>query len=120
LVAADSQYLADPERSLIQNLNRLHNVMTKFGVTRRALGVTPHGLRHEYAADRYEALTGVAPPVRDGAEPDRATDQRARLQVARELGHSRVQIAAAYLGSLRANSVPPPPRDPNVAPDGSG
>jgi integrase len=108
LVAGDSQYLADPERTLVQNLNRLGNVMKKFGVTKKALGVTAHGLRHEYAGDRYEAVAGVTPPVRDGTRPDRGTDQRARLQVARELGHSRVQIVSAYLGSPHADSAPTP------------
>jgi integrase len=98
LLRSDSQYLANPARSLIQNLDRLTNVMKKFGVTRNALGVTPHGLRHEYAGDRYEALAGVSTPVRGGPPVDPATDQQARLQVAQELGHARVQITAAYLG----------------------
>jgi integrase len=98
LVAEESHYLADPKRTLIQNLNRLRNVMKKFGVTQEALGVTPHGLRHEYAGDRYEVVAGVSPPVRGGALPDPATDQGARLHVVRELGHSRPQIASAYLG----------------------
>jgi len=98
LVAEDSHYLADPRRSLVQNLNRLGNVMKKFGVTQKDLGVTAHGLRHEYAGDRYEAVAGVSPPVRQGARTDAATDERARLQLADELGHSRVQITGAYLG----------------------
>jgi integrase len=113
LVRLDAQYLADPERTLVQNLNRLRNVMKKFGVTQKALGVTPHGLRHEYAGDRYEAVAGVSPPVRGGARPDRAIDQRARLHVAGELGHSRMQIAAAYLGSPRADSVLPTATNPD-------
>jgi integrase len=99
LVSSDSQHLADPKRTLVQNLDRLGNVMKKFGVTKRALGVTPHGLRHEYAGDRYEAVAGVAPPVRGGARPDAVTEHGARLHVARELGHSRTQITSAYLGS---------------------
>jgi integrase len=107
LVSSESQYLADPARTLKQNLDRLHNVMKKFGVTRSALGVTPHGLRHGYAADRYEALAGAAAPVRGGAATDRATDERARLQVAEELGHGRIFVAAAYLGSPRVGAAPP-------------
>jgi integrase len=83
----------------------LHNLMTKLGVTRPALGVTPHGLRHGYAGDRYEAVTGVAAPVRGGMAPDPATDEHARLQVAEELGHARLQIASAYLGSRRVRSA---------------
>lgn len=117
LVVGDSQYLADPERTLVQNLNRLGNVMKKFGLTKKALGVTAHGLRHEYAGDRYEAAAGVSPSVRGGTRPDRGTDQRARLQVARELGHSRVQIVSAYLGRSRAESAPAPPTTADAARD---
>jgi integrase len=101
MVTSDSQFLADPARTLVQNLNRLTNVMKKFGVTQEVLGVTPHGLRHEYAGDRYEAFAGVSPPVRGGTATDRATDATARLQVAQELGHSRKQVSSAYLGSPR-------------------
>ncbi len=119
LVAGDSQHLADPKRTLIQNLNRLGNVLKKFGVTKRALGVTAHGLRHEYAGDRFEGITGVPPPVRGGTRPDRSTDQRARLRVAEELGHSRVQIVAAYLGSPCADRGPPPSTKPDIGPDKS-
>jgi len=102
LVRSDSAFLADPARTLVQNLNRLTNVMKKFGVTQETLGVTPHGLRHEYAGDRYEALAGVPPPVRGGAATDRASDATARLQVAEDLGHARRQISSAYLGSPRS------------------
>jgi integrase len=99
LVRSETAFLADPARTLVQNLNRLTNAMKKFGVTQEVLGVTPHGLRHEYAGDRYEAFAGVSPPVRGGGSTDRASDATARLQVAEELGHSRRQISSAYLGS---------------------
>ena len=111
LLASDAQPLADPARSLKQNLDRLHNVLKKFGVTRRALGVTAHGLRHGYAAERYEALAGVPAPVRAGPPPTAAADRLARLQVAEELGHGRRQITNAYLGSTRRSVGAPPPAD---------
>ena len=110
LVRDEAHFLADPKRSLVQNLYRLRNVMKRFGVTGSELGVTPHGLRHEYAGDRYTAVAGVAPPVRGGSTPDAAIDERARLEVAEELGHSRVQIASAYLGQstvMRSKGLKP-------------
>ena len=88
-------------------------------MTHKVLGVTPHGLRHEYAGDRYEALAGVAAPVRGGTATDPATDTRARLAVAEELGHSRAQIASAYLGQsavMRSKARKAPPAG---EPDGS-
>ncbi len=63
-----------------------------------------HGLRHAYAQDRYEELTGWQCPAIGG--PDRtvlspeqkALDQEARPTVSQELGHERTQIVAAYSG----------------------
>jgi hypothetical protein len=107
LVQASEGNLAHPGRDLKQNLKRLHNVLTKFAVTRRALGITAHGLRHEYVGDGYQARSGVAPPVRGGRVIDRDTDRRVRLALAQELGHSRVQIVAAYIGSRRTRTKRP-------------
>ena len=64
----------------------------------------PHGLRHAYAQRRYEELTGWKVPVAGGPaskslnSDQRALDKRARETISRELGHSREQISAAYLG----------------------
>ena len=63
-----------------------------------------HGLRHAYAQDRYEELTGWQCPAIGG--PDRtvlspeqkALDQEARLTVSQELGHERTQTVTAYSG----------------------
>lgn len=63
-----------------------------------------HGLRHAYALDRYEELTGWKAPAAGG--PARKTltgakrriDTAARLTVAAELGHSRLEVARNYLG----------------------
>uniref|UniRef100_UPI003CFC574D phage integrase N-terminal domain-containing protein n=1 Tax=Alcaligenes faecalis TaxID=511 RepID=UPI003CFC574D len=64
-----------------------------------------HGLRHQYAQSRYEALTGWKAPTAGGSSKSlldatqRAIDQRARQQISRELGHERVQVTAIYLGA---------------------
>jgi len=63
-----------------------------------------HGLRHAYAQRRYEALTGWkapasgGPPRRSLAAPMRAADWKARLTIARELGHERGDVGSVYLG----------------------
>ena len=63
-----------------------------------------HGLRHAYALDRYEELTGwKAPaaggPPRGGLTGDRRRiDAAARLTISSELGHGRLEIARNYLG----------------------
>ncbi len=99
-VRAQSGHMADPTLSLKQNYRRFFYIMESVGVARARLGVTAHGLRHQYANDTYESEAGVAAPVRGGEAPDRDTDLRARLKVAKDLGHGRVVIASAYLGGL--------------------
>lgn len=63
-----------------------------------------HGLRHRYAQDRYEALTGWKAPAAGGPSgrsltpAQRVADAQARQAISRELGHERTQITAVYLG----------------------
>ena len=63
-----------------------------------------HGLRHAYALDRYEDLTGWkasaagGPARRELADAERRTDAAARLRISRELGHGRVEIVRRYCG----------------------
>jgi len=81
------------------------------GQTRRAGLDHLHGLRHAWAHDRYLELTGFACPVRGGPMREAMTpeqvhrDAEARAIIATELGHGRLEIAAAYLGTnaLRAS-----------------
>ncbi len=64
-----------------------------------------HGLRHAFAQDRYEHLTGWKAPAAGGPRRKslspamRRIDTSARLAVAGELGHGRMEVAAQYLGS---------------------
>ena len=63
-----------------------------------------HGLRHEYAQQRFQELAGFACPLAGGPTrkdmtPDmRRANYEARLEVARELGHGRVDVTINYLG----------------------
>jgi integrase len=100
LVGSKSANLGRPGKSLKQNLQRLRYVMKKFGITKADLGITAHGLRHEYANDRYQQFAGVASPVRGGPPIEREVDRAARLRLAEELGHSRENITTAYLGGI--------------------
>ena len=100
LVKSETGHLGDPTKSLRQNMRRFKHVCDKFGITKAKLGVTLHGLRHQYAADRYEKFSGTPAPVRSGAPVAREVDRTARLQVAEELGHSRENITGAYLGGI--------------------
>lgn len=64
-----------------------------------------HGLRHAYAQNRYEELTGWRSPAAGGPAVKTLTpeqkriDQQARLTISLELGHERPQIVAVYCGT---------------------
>jgi len=57
-----------------------------------------HDLRAEYACQRYEALTGNSAPCNGGKITDRQADMAARMQIAEELGHGRVDVLNSYIG----------------------
>ena len=64
-----------------------------------------HGLRHEYAQRRFQELAGFACPLAGGPTrkdmtPDmRRANHETRLEVARELGHGRIDVVNNYLGA---------------------
>ena len=99
VVSSSDGHMGDPARTLKQNMTRFDNVMKKFGVTKKELGVTSHGLRHEALIAQYEKLAGNGPPVRGGARPAREIDQIARQECAELAGHARKRAAVSYLGS---------------------
>lgn len=90
---------SDPNRTLAQAKAHYYAVVRACGITRDN-GITSHGLRHEYANNRYEQISGEASPVRGGnlASQDRDTDHATRLEVSEELGHSREDVTTHYLG----------------------
>lgn len=63
----------------------------------------PHELRAAFACDRYQDLVGTAAPVFPHPVttdiPDREAIRAARQIISRELGHERLEITNAYLGS---------------------
>jgi integrase len=91
--------------SLIQsNRNYVQQMRVYEGNTLRAGLSRMHGLRHAYAQNRYEELTGWKASAAGGPKAkvltpeQRETDRQARLIISRELGHERAQITAAYCG----------------------
>src|SRR5487761_392763 len=67
--ATPSSSTSDPQRRLSQWKNHYYEVVRSCGITRRD-GITGHGLRHQYANERYRDLTGSDSPVRGGAPVD--------------------------------------------------
>lgn len=99
-----NQHIGHPDRDLKQNIRRFYYVLEKFGITQRQLGVTSHGLRHEYSNDLYESIAGVPSPVRSKnvtADIDKLTHDLARSRVSQDAGHTRLGISAAYIGARK-------------------
>lgn len=99
--------LAMSGKTLEQNIKHFYYQVGRVGISKSGLGVTPHGLRHQYAARRYRAIAGHATPVSGGA-PRVLTqdvidaDLRARRETSFALGHFRDDVTKAYVGSLPA------------------
>ncbi len=90
--------LIPPNKNYEEQLHRYERQVRTAGIK------NPHGLRHAYAQRRYAELTGWKSPLAGGPATksltieQRALNEGARVTVSRELGHSREQITATYLG----------------------
>lgn len=109
--------IAAPGLTLKQNLNRFDYIMRKIGITKKELGVTAHGLRHQRLNDKFEEIAGVPSPVRQmsGAggsvvKGDAEKWRQAQQQVSNIGGHARLNISTAYTGSARSVKKPGKPR----------
>ncbi len=86
------------------NRNYVQQLRTYEGHTSRAGLSKLHGLRHAYAQQRYQEMTGWPCPAAGGPASaelgvaQKKADREARLEISRELGHEREEITAVYLG----------------------
>lgn len=95
---------ADPANSLIPSCTsykRHRDVYDK--QTQRAGLRNLHGLRHAYAQQRYEELTGWKSPIAGGptakelSKIEKRQDRFSRMIISTELGHGRIGIVKNYL-----------------------
>ena len=95
---AKNASLIPKHMSYRDQLNRFKSQCDKAGIHR------VHGLRHQYAQARYEALAGRKCPAAGGPTSreltplQKARDREVRLAISEEMGHFREQITAVYLG----------------------
>ncbi|MCG5077279.1 integrase domain-containing protein [Paraburkholderia tagetis] len=89
------------DRTLKQWGDRYKTLLRKHGVNKKGLGVTSHGLRHQYLQELYEKVSGAPAPVKlAGTRPDPALHEEAMRRVVEAAGHSRVTKANAYLSTF--------------------
>jgi len=91
-----------PGRTWTQAKRRYYYLLAeKLGVNLNNLGVTSHGLRHEYSQEKYQNVTGMPSPIA-GADPKQADPVKHReagIEVSRDLGHGRIAVTTSYYGS---------------------
>lgn len=59
-----------------------------------------HELRAAWACERYEEISGATAPIlQTGKSPGQENDDQFRLTLARDLGHDRIDVVAAYIGA---------------------
>jgi integrase len=73
LCATKASSTADQLMKLHQWKNHFYRVVRSCGIS-RADGFTVHGLRHQYANDRYRELSGSDSPVRGGEVVEKSAD----------------------------------------------
>jgi len=101
MVGMTSVRLCHPQLSLKQEIDKYNNTMKKHGITKNILGVTGHGLRHEYSHE-YMLSKGLMPSVKGEQEVELSPDEqmKIRLETSQRLGHYRVSITTAYSGKI--------------------
>lgn len=94
-----------PGLTLEQSLERLSTVCRKHGITKSALGIVPHGLRHQFGCDLLTDHSGLPAPVLRKLPAEfyaaRKKDlHEAMLHVSLAMGHERAGISGAYTGTF--------------------
>ena len=75
-------------------IRKTREELKKFGIKRL------HDLRSAYACERYEKLSGHPAPVL-GGENENSLGHMARIKIAAELGHGRIDVTNSYLGGKK-------------------
>ncbi|MBX7222562.1 MAG: integrase domain-containing protein [Blastocatellia bacterium] len=93
------------EKSLIPSKSKYVDQLNRFKAQCEKAGINNvHGLRHHYIQMRYEQLTGWKAPVLGGPTLDQLSpeqkdeDRKARILIAKEIGHEREDVTNQYLG----------------------
>lgn len=89
LIPVDSNW----EKFRGNQIRQTREALQKFGISRL------HELRAAYACERYEQLSGEPAPVLGGKET--SLGHMARIKIALELGHGRIDVTNSYLGGRK-------------------
>lgn len=99
IAAVTKGALIEPDKTYKLQMKQYDRETIRVGLNKN------HGLRHHYARERYLELTGWKCPADGGPHRrelspiDYGRDTKVREQISLELGHERLKITYAYLGS---------------------
>jgi integrase/predicted DNA-binding protein (UPF0251 family) len=86
--------------------DRYYHVLRKHGITQSGLGVTSHGLRHQFLQEMYKTLAGVPASIkRQGESTSFELHRTGRQRVVEAAGRSRASKANAYLTTHEAAAL---------------
>lgn len=90
---------------LDQMKNRFREVLKEHGITKKALGITPHGLRHQFGTEEFHEITGLPAPVLEQVPTEVYTKQADKvadgyLKLSQRMGHERPSISGAYISTV--------------------
>jgi hypothetical protein len=96
--------------SLKYSIGRYNRLMAKLGITKEMEACTGHGLRAQYA-ENAALIRNMVPATLGGTggQMSRGDSDVARLQISESLGHSRLSVTSAYLGSFGRDYEPDTP-----------
>ncbi len=96
-------HLGWKDRTLKQSMERIYTLTKKHGLRKSGThGVTLYGLRHQFAHDMYESLTGANVPVHGGVALNYRAIKPGAQRTSSALGHHRLDVLGAYIGSARS------------------
>jgi integrase len=82
---------------------RYKTVMEKFGITKNQLGITSHGLRHQWLQQYYKTLTGFDAPIKGSDDrPDIEVHRAAMKEAIEAAGHSMPSKTGMYMSTYAA------------------
>lgn len=91
--------------TLLQMKSRMRYLVRSRGITKDGLGITPHGLRHQFGTDLFKEMSGLPAPVLEALPKEEYTRNAAKVQaafleVSRQMGHERPSISGAYVSTV--------------------
>ncbi|MDE2092055.1 MAG: integrase domain-containing protein [Gammaproteobacteria bacterium] len=99
LVNPRTHCLIPEDKTWAQWQDHMYGVAKRAGLTKHACGCSFHGFRHEGLQCVYSQNAGVEAAIRGGGPVSAEADLRARMHVARNAGHGRINSTVSYCGS---------------------